>query len=110
MPYQYKNSLFLIFLILIYTANAFSQISDKTTTYDQTINIICNLSDVNSQRVETRSVKQLLEQQIGGFRFHLIWDHENSQLLYKLADGQLKDFRPVINQMSTYLEDHPEQI
>ncbi len=100
MPYRYKNRIFLIFLLL--SADAFSQISDKTTTYDQTINIICNLSDVNSQRVETRTVKQLLEQQIGGFRFHLIWDHENSQLLHKLADGQLKDFRPVINQISTY--------
>ena len=88
----------------------FSQNRDKTITYDQSIQIISNLSDINYQRPESRSVQQLLQQHVGGFRFHLLWDHENSQLLYKNHYGQLKDFKPVIDQVNDYLEQYPESI
>jgi len=110
MSFQYLNRSFLIFLLVLSIADAFPQLSDKTITYDQTIQIISNLSDVNSQRSETKTVEQLLSQHIGGFRFHLLWNHENSQLLYKLSDGQLMDFRPVIDQVNRYLDENPERI
>ena len=110
MSFQYLNRSFLIFLLVLSIADAFPQLSDKTITYDQTIQIISNLSDVNSQRSETKTVEQLLRQHIGGFRFHLLWNHENSQLLYKLSDGQLMDFRPVIDQVNRYLDENPERI
>ena len=110
MSFQYLNRSFLIFLLVLSIADAFPQLSDKTITYDQTIQIISNLSDVNSQRSETKTVEQLLSQHIGGFRFHLLWNHENSQLLYKLSDGQLMDFRPVIDQVNKYLDENPERI
>jgi len=87
-----------------------AQSSDKIMTFDQTIQIISNLSDVSSQRNEDRSVKELLAQNIGGFRFHLLWDHKNSLLLYKLPDGQLKNFEMVIDQVNDHLEENPEKV
>ncbi len=87
-----------------------AQNNQKTVTYDQTIQIISNLSDVVSQRAEMKSAEQLLQEKIGGFRFHLLWDHENSQLLYKTHDGQMNDARPIIDQVSDYLEKNPDRI
>mgnify|MGYP007065696315 CR=1 FL=1 len=84
--------------------------SSKTASYDQTIQIICNLSDINSQRAETRSVPTLLGQNVGGFRFHLYWDHEHSQLLFRRPDGQMNDFRPVIEEIGDYLDKQPDKI
>jgi DNA-binding SARP family transcriptional activator len=84
--------------------------NSKTASYDQSIQIICNLSDINSQRAETRSLSNLLNQNVGGFRFHLYWDHEHSQLLYRQPSGQMSDFRPVIDEIDTYLQKEPDKI
>ena len=104
------GKLFVIITIVFCGRFTFSQIDDKTLTFDQTIQIISNLSDVNSQRIERRSVKELLDRNVGGFRFHLLWDHDNSQLLYKLPNGNLRDFEPVIDQVSQHLDDNPDKI
>ncbi len=107
-----RNFRTFIFLCLFIHAFyiSYAQGIDKTLTYDQTIQIICNLSDVNSQRFEVRSVEELLRQNVGGFRFHLLWDHENSNILYKLSNGQLRDFRPVLDQIKDHLEENQDKI
>lgn len=104
------NRLLFLFLIGISITNLLAQNTGKTITYDQTIQLISNLSDINYQRTESRSVKQLLDQHIGGFRFHLLWDNKNAKLLYKTHEGKLRDFRPVIDQVNDYLEKNPERI
>ena len=101
----------LIFLfVLLFSNLAFSQVADRTLSYDQSIQIICNLSDVNSQRTELLSVEELLGRNVGGFRFHLLWDHENSRLLYKLPNGQHKDFEPVIDQVNKHLDENSQKV
>lgn len=103
--------LFIFYLLLFCSPTGLmAQVSNKTITYDQTIQIICNLSDVNSQRSEMRSVKQLLDQNVGGFRFHLYWNNENSQLLYRRPNGEMKDFRPVMDEIGAYLDREQERI
>jgi two-component SAPR family response regulator len=102
-----------LFVPLILFCSAYgvkAQMSSKMASYDQRIQIICNLSDINAQRAETRSVSYLLNQHVGGFRFHLYWEHEHSQLLYRQPSGQMSDFRPVIDEIGAYLQQEPEKI
>ena len=105
-----KFNLFVIFILVFCSTIASAQVENRTTTYDQTIQIICNLSDVNSQRIEQRSVKDLLGQNVGGFRFHLYWDHENSQLLYRRPNGVMKDFEPVMDDIDEYMNEQPGKV
>lgn len=107
---SFVNRIFFLFLIGISITNSFAQSSGKTITYDQTIQLISNLSDINFQRTENRTVRQLLGQHVGGFRFHLLWDHENAQILYKTHQGKLKDFTLVIDQVNEYLDNNPDRI
>jgi len=110
MSNHFINGLFVFVLAAFSHIYVHSQSPNKTLTYDQTIQIICNLSDINSQRFEERSIEELLDQKIGGFRFHLLWDHENSRLLYKLSDGKLEDFRPVIDLIHAHLDENQGEI
>lgn len=110
MPHHSVIKLLLFSIVLFFSSFAFSQIDDKTLTFDQSIQIICNLSDVNSQRMERMSVAQLLDRNVGGFRFHLLWDHENSRLIYKLPNGQHKDFEVVIDQVNEHLDENPQKL
>jgi len=100
----------LILLVTLCNIKVYAQGDSKTLTFDQSIQVISNLSDVNSQRNERMSVVQLLNQNVGGFRFHLLWDHENSRLLYKLPSGQLKDFKPIIDEINIHLDNNTEKI
>ena len=102
--------LLLVFALVLRGQHIYAQIEDKTLTYDQTIQIVCNLSDINSQRNELRSFEHLLKQNVGGFRFHLLWDPDNSRLLYKLPNGRLEDFEVVMDRVNNQLDDHPNKI
>ncbi|MCG8306013.1 MAG: hypothetical protein MI975_01390 [Cytophagales bacterium] len=102
--------LLLVFALVLRGQHIYAQIEDKTLTYDQTIQIVCNLSDINSQRNELRSFEHLLKQNVGGFRFHLLWDPDNSRLLYKLPNGRLEDFEVVMDRVNNHLDDHPNKI
>ncbi|MDZ7607575.1 MAG: hypothetical protein U5K79_18750 [Cyclobacteriaceae bacterium] len=79
-----KTKALFLFLLTAMTLSlpAFAQLPDKSLRYDHTIQIISNLSDINSQRPESASVEELIENNVGGFRFHLMWDHEKSNLIY----------------------------
>lgn len=107
---SYLSRILFLFLTCISFTNSFAQLGDKTNTYDQTIQLISNLSDINYQRTESRTVRELLGQHVGGFRFHLLWDHVNAQILYKTHHGKLKDFEPVIDLVNEYLGNNPDRI
>ena len=104
----YRFSYFM--LLVIEGQHMFAQTEPKVLTFDQSIQIICNLSDVNSQRVEARPFEYLLKQNVGGFRFHLLWDPQSSMLLYKLPDGNLMNFETVIDQVTDHLNEHPKKV
>ncbi len=108
----HKKLILCVFCLLILSDGVFlfAQIAARPTTYDQTIQIICNLSDVNAQRSETRSVSELLNQNIGGFRFHLYWDNERSKILYRRSDGQTRDFLPVLDDIAELMSRDRDRI
>jgi hypothetical protein len=60
-----------LFLILLTAMtgflSSFAQLPDKSLRYDHTIQIISNLSVINSQRGESASVEELIENNVGGF-------------------------------------------
>ena len=56
MQFNRLGKLFLTITFVLCGRLAYAQINDKTLTYDQSIQIISNLSDVNSQRIERLSL------------------------------------------------------
>jgi len=78
--------------------------------YDETIFVISNFSGVDANLNETRSIQELLNQNIGGFRFYLEWEKQQSQLMIKKADGSSISFRQTMHEIKNFLENKPEKI
>ncbi|HBY53387.1 MAG TPA: hypothetical protein DEH15_13220 [Marinilabiliales bacterium] len=78
--------------------------------YDETIFVISNFSGVDANLNETRSIQQLLNENISGFRFYLEWEKQQNQLMIKKADGTSISFRQTIHEIKNYLENKPEKI
>ena len=98
----------LFFFVLTFSAKA----SDNTTgkSYDETIFVISNFSGVDANLNETRSIKELLDQNIGGFRFYLEWEKQQNQLVIKKADGSSISLRQTMHEIKNYLENKPDKI
>ncbi len=78
--------------------------------YDETIFVISNFSGVDANLNETRSIQELLDQNIGGFRFYLEWEKQQNQLMIKKADGTSIPFRQTMHEIKNYLENKPDKI
>ncbi len=87
---------------------AFGGSEDKL--YDETIFVISNFSGVDANLNETRTVQELLNLHIGGFRFYLEWEKQQNQLMIKKADGTSISFRQTMHEIKNYLENRPEKI
>ena len=98
----------LFFSVLAFSAKA----GDNTTgkSYDETIFVISNFSGVDANLNETRSIKELLDQNIGGFRFYLEWEKQQNQLVIKKADGTSISLRQTMHEIKNYLENKPDKI
>lgn len=85
---------------------------DNTTgkLYDETIFVISNFSGVDANLNETRGIKELLDQNIGGFRFYLEWEKQQNQLMIKKADGTSISLRQTMHEIKNYLEYKPDKI
>jgi two-component SAPR family response regulator len=86
--------------------------SDETLMkqYDETIFVISNFSGVDANLNETRSIQELLNENIGGFRFYLEWEKQFNQLMIKKADGPTIPFKRSILEIKSYLDANPEKI
>lgn len=86
--------------------------SNSTTgkLYDETIFVISNFSGVDANLNETRSIQELLGQNIGGFRFYLEWEKQQNQLMIKRADGTSISLRQTMHEIKNYLEAKPDKI
>ena len=101
----------LFFCLCFFTgfkANAYTGSEDKL--YDETIFVISNFSGVDANLNETRSVQDLLNVNIGGFRFYLEWEKQPNQLMIKKADGSSISFKQTMREIKNYLENKPEKI
>ncbi|MBV5313429.1 MAG: hypothetical protein JZU47_09045 [Prolixibacteraceae bacterium] len=78
--------------------------------YDETIFVISNFSGVDANLNETRSIQELLNENIGGFRFYLEWEKQQNQLMIKRADGHSISFSQTIQEIKNYLENKPDKV
>jgi two-component SAPR family response regulator len=78
--------------------------------YDETIFVISNFSGVDANLNETRSIQQLLDENISGFRFYLEWEKQQNQLMIKKADGTSIPFRQTISEIKEFLASKPDKI
>ena len=94
--------------VLVISAKA----SDITTSklYDETIFVISNFSGVDANLNETRTIQELLDQNIGGFRFYLEWEKQPNQLMIKKADGSSIPFKPTMQEIKNFMDRNPDKI
>jgi len=78
--------------------------------YDETIFVISNFSGVDANLNEPLAIQELLDQNIGGFRFYLEWEKQQNQLMIKKADGQSISFRQALKEVKTHLDNNPEKV
>ncbi|NJO69800.1 MAG: hypothetical protein HC830_11430 [Bacteroidetes bacterium] len=55
----------------------------KLKRFDESIFVISNFSGVDANLTETRSIQELLDANISGFRFHIDWEKNNNRLILK---------------------------
>lgn len=89
-----------------------ASVADNTAgkLYDETIFVVSNFSGVDANLNETRSIQELLDQNIGGFRFYLEWEKQQNQLMIKKSDGTSISFRQTMHEIRNYLENKPDKI
>jgi two-component SAPR family response regulator len=72
--------------------------------YDQSIFVISNFSGVDANLTESRSIHELLDERIGGFRFHIDWEKVNNKLMVKAGDGNSLPFSDVSGMIKKSLD------
>jgi two-component SAPR family response regulator len=102
----------LIFLLSGFPVLAFLRAAEDSSLkrYDESIFVISNYSGVDASNTETRSVKELLDQNIGGFRFLIEWEKVNNRLLLKGANGSHQPVGDVLQLIKHALEKDPKRI
>ena len=78
--------------------------------YDESIFVISNFSGTDATMKETQSIQQLLDSNIGGFRFYLEWERQQSQLMLRDARGQSTPFIDQLIVIRKHLENNPDKI
>jgi two-component SAPR family response regulator len=94
--------------VLVINARASEEINSKL--YDETIFVISNFSGVDANLNETRTIQELLDQNIGGFRFYLEWEKQQNQLMIKKADGTSISFRQTMQEIRDFMVKKPDKI
>lgn len=100
--------LFWLCSLLATEVKAVDELNSKL--YDETIFVISNFSGVDANLNETRSIQELLDQNIGGFRFYLEWEKQQNQLMIKKADGSSIPFRQSMEEIKRFMDRNPERI
>jgi len=78
--------------------------------YDESIFVISNFSGTDATSKESRSVGQLLDLNIGGFRFYLEWERQQNQLMLRDGRGHSTPFIDQLLLIRKYLENKPDKI
>lgn len=97
-----------LFSVLVLAAKAEDAKTSKL--YDETIFVISNFSGVDANLNEPSTIQELLDQNIGGFRFYLEWEKQQNQLMIKKADGTSIPFRQTMQEIKNYLDTKPDKI
>lgn len=102
----------LFFIQILFAVALQSKAAEEGTRklYDESIFVISNYSGVDANLKETRSVKELLDLNIGGFRFYLEWEKQQNQLMLINSRELAIPFVETLREISQKLEDNPEKI
>ncbi len=102
--------------VLVFWLCSVLTISAKTSEealmkqYDETIFVISNFSGVDANLNETRSIQELLNENVGGFRFYLEWEKQQNQLMIRKADGTSISFRQTLHEINNFLANNPDKV
>ncbi len=109
MYFEYIVPLF--FFILNFSALQSDAAEEGTLKlYDESIFVISNFSGVDANLKENRTVKELLNLNIGGFRFYLEWEKQQNQIMLKNSRGVSIPFVETLSEIRKKLEKNPEKI
>ncbi len=102
---------FLLFLLLTTTESVslFAAKESSQKAYNECIFVISNYSGVDATVSESRSIKELLDLNIDGFRFNLEWGKKQNQLLLKTSTNML-DFVEVLKLIKTKLDADKQKV
>lgn len=101
---------FVFFWLTVAATNAKTSEEPLMKHYDETIFVISNFSGVDASQTETRSIQELLDLNIGGFRFYLEWEKQENQLMIKRPDGSSISLRKTLSELKTFLDEKPDKI
>lgn len=105
---KYLNGLCFLLLFIVFRSSAAEDTVLKH--YDENIYIISNFSGTDARVKEGRSVQQLLDQNISGFRFYLDWDRNQNQMVLIDGHGQSTPFLDQLVTIRKHLENKPEKV
>ena len=98
----------MILIVSSGAALASDELSQKH--YNECIFVISNYSGVDATVSETRSIKELLDLNIDGFRFNLEWGKKENKLLLKTASGKMINFSEILTLIKTNLDSNPQKV
>ena len=98
--------IYIVFLLLVYVPCLYAQsaVQDTSTTYDESIFIISNYSGVEANVNEVSTLNELLKNNVNGFRFYLLQNVGDQQLLVKNPDNTYTSFLNALNTIRKSLE------
>ncbi len=100
---------FILGFLLLLSSSAYSQ-DVVLRHYDESIFVISNYSGIDVSTKERRSVQQLLDQNIGGFRFYIRWERQENQLMLVHARGYSTPLLEELTRLRQHLENKPDKI
>ena len=103
-------AILLCWLCSVFTLNAKPGDDTNTKLYDETIFVISNFSGVDANLNENRTIQELLDQNISGFRFYLEWEKQQNQLMIKRSDGTSISFRQTLLEIKKFMESRPDKV
>ena len=99
----------LIFCLL--SSLSFSQAEDSIMLkrYDEYISLISNFSGTDATFLEIQTVSDLLDLNVGGFRFNLEWDRQENLLVLLDSHGKASPFIEELELIIEFLDEHPDR-
>ncbi|MGQ8337136.1 LamG-like jellyroll fold domain-containing protein [Sunxiuqinia sp. A32] len=99
-------------LCFLISLSSYAQTAENVVLkhYDESIFVISNYSGTDASTKERRSVQQLLDLNIGGFRFYLEWEKQQNKLMLRNAYGGSTPFIDELNKIKRNLENKPDKI
>lgn len=110
--YNLRLTYFYIIIFSLFAVSEKSIANDEALLkqYDETVFVISNFSGVDANLIETRSIDELLKENIGGFRFYLEWEKHENRLMIKKADGTSVSFSETLRKINDYLNQRPDRV